>query len=93
VPEPSALEFEMAIEKLKTTQINKLIKVGARTIHSEIHKLIIFVWNKEELPEEWKESIILHIYKKDDKIDCGNYRGMSLLSTYLLTYSMVQSPS
>jgi len=24
----------------------------------EIHKLIISVWNKEELPEEWKESII-----------------------------------
>ena len=39
------------------------------------------VWNKEELPEEWKESIILPVYKKGDKTDCSNYTGISLLST------------
>jgi len=34
------------------------------------------------LSEEWKESIIVPIYK-DDKTDCGNYRGISLLpATY-----------
>jgi len=31
------------------------------------------------LPEEWKESIIVPIYKKDDKRGCSNYRGISLL--------------
>ena len=72
MPESSALEFEMTIEKLKTTQITKLIKAGARTFHFEIHKLINSVWNREELPEEMKESIILPIYKKGDKTDCGN---------------------
>jgi len=39
-----------------------LIKAGGRTIHYEI-QLIISVWNKEEVPEEWKESIIVPIYK------------------------------
>jgi hypothetical protein len=60
----------MAIEKLKghkspgTDQIPaKVIKFGFRTIHSEIHKLITSIWIKEELPEEWKESIIVPIYK------------------------------
>jgi len=45
VPELSAFEFEMAIEKLKrrkspgTDQIpSELIKAGGRTICSEIHK-------------------------------------------------------
>jgi hypothetical protein len=39
------------------------------------------IWNKEELPEEWKESITVPIYKKGDKIDYINFRGISLLST------------
>ena len=59
----------------------ELIQAGGRTICCEAHKLIVSVWNKEELPEEWKESIIVPIYKKGDKIDCSNYRGISLLPT------------
>ena len=39
------------------------------------------IWNKEELPEECKESIIIPIYKKGDKKDCSSYRGISLLQT------------
>jgi hypothetical protein len=76
------LEFEMAVEKLKRHRSPgidqvppELIKAGGRTIHSEIHKLT------EELPEEWKELIILPIHKKGDETECNNYRGISLLST------------
>ena len=61
VLEPSAFEVELAIEKLKNhkspgiDQIPaELIKAGGRTIRCEIHKLIISIWNKEELPDEWK---------------------------------------
>jgi len=88
VPEPSAFEVELAIGKLKNhkspgiDQIPaELIKAGDRTICCAIHKLIISIRNKEELPEEWKESIIVPIYKKGDKTDCNNYRGISLLPT------------
>jgi hypothetical protein len=70
VPEPSALEVELSIEKLKShkspgiDQIPaELIKAGDRTIHCVIHKFIIAIWNKEELPEEWKESVIVPIHK------------------------------
>jgi len=54
------------------------VKAEGKTIRCEIHKLIISIWNKEKLPEGWKESIIEPIYKKDDKTDCSNYRGISL---------------
>jgi hypothetical protein len=46
-----------------------------------MHKLICSVWNKEELPQQWKESITVPIYRKGDKTDCNNYRGISILST------------
>ena len=36
----------------------EMIKAGGRTFLYEIHKLIISIWNKEELREERKESII-----------------------------------
>ena len=60
VPEPSAFEVELVIEKLKShrspgiDQIPaELIKAGGRTIRCAIHKLIISIWNKEELPEDF----------------------------------------
>jgi hypothetical protein len=74
VPGPSAFEVEMADGKLKSHRspgIDKipteLIKARGRTIRSEIYKLINSVRNKEELPEEWKKSITVPIYKKGDK--------------------------
>jgi hypothetical protein len=87
VPEPSLVEVEIAIGKMKsykspgTDQIPaELIKAGGETLYSEIHRLICCIWNKEELPQQWKESIIVLIYKNGDKTDCNNYRRISLLS-------------
>jgi len=86
--EPNAFEVELDIEKLKshkspgTDQIPaELIKTGGRAIRSYINKIVIYVWNKEELTEECKELIIVPIYVKSDKTDCNNYRGISLLQT------------
>jgi len=84
VPEPTASEVELAIDKLKShkspgiDQIQaEVIKARGRKIYLAIHKLIISIWKKEKLSEEWKESIIVPIYKKGDKTDC--YRGISLM--------------
>ena len=71
VPEPSASEVELTIDKLKShkspgiDQIPaELIKAGSRIICLEIHKLITSIWKKEKLPEEGKESITAPIHKK-----------------------------
>jgi hypothetical protein len=68
VNEPSALDVEMAIEELKrqesrvTDQIPaELIKAGGRTICSKIHKLVICIWIKEELNEQWNGLIFVSI--------------------------------
>ena len=54
VPNPSAFEVEMAIEKLKRLRSQgidqiptEMMKAGGKTIRFEIHKLIICIWNKE----------------------------------------------
>jgi hypothetical protein len=61
-------------KSLGTDQIPaKLIKAGDETLCSEIHRLICSIWNNEELPQQWKESIIVPIYKNGDKADCKNY--------------------
>jgi hypothetical protein len=80
VPEPRLVEVEIAIGKLKryksldTKQIlAKFIKEGGETLYIGIHKLICSVWNKEKLPQQRKESIIVSIYKKGDKTNCNNY--------------------
>jgi len=63
-----------------------------RTIHSEIHKLINSIWNKEEMPEEWTELIIVPVCMKGDKTDCSNYRGVSLMPTmYKIIFNILLS--
>jgi len=88
VPELSAFDVELAIGKLKRHKSPgidqtpaEMIEVGGRKFHYATHKLINSIWNKKELIEEWKESIIIPIYKKGDKTDCISCRGTSLVST------------
>jgi hypothetical protein len=87
VPGPGRPEVEIAIAKLKKYKstgsdeiLTELIQAGGEIL-SAINKLINFVWNKQELPDQWKESIIVPVHKKGKKTDCNNYRGISLLST------------
>jgi hypothetical protein len=74
VPKPSTFDVETAIKKLKrhkSLDIDQipadLIKAGGKTLHSEIQKLINSVRKEEEMPEEWKEWIIVLIHKKGEK--------------------------
>jgi hypothetical protein len=78
VPGPSRLEVEIAIPKLKKYKSTgndqipaELIQTGGEILLSAIHKIINSVSNKDELPDQWKESIIVPINRKDDKTDCN----------------------
>jgi hypothetical protein len=50
-------------------------------VNVSIHKVSNCIWNKEELPDQWKKSIIVPVPKKGDETDCTNYCWISLLST------------
>jgi hypothetical protein len=41
-----------------------MIQAGGKTLHSQIHKLIHSIWNKEELPEQWQMSLLLYQFTR-----------------------------
>jgi hypothetical protein len=83
VYEVASLPLVVTLNPWRTTVL--LLTVNNRS--TEIHTLINSIWNMEQLPDQWKESIILPIYK-GDKTDCSSCRGMSLLST---SYKMLSN--
>ena len=71
VPEPNASIGYWEDKKSQSPGVDEIpaemIKAGGKTVRCEICKLIISIWNKKKLPEEWKGSIIVPIYKNGDK--------------------------
>jgi hypothetical protein len=90
VPGPSLHEVEITIINMKKYKSPgsdqspaELIQEVGEILLSKNLKLIISIWDKEELPDQWKESITVAIYKKKKRAIklTNNYRGISLLTT------------
>ena len=88
-PEPQILREEVAsaVKKLtdeKATGFDCItgeeLKAAGETGIDILHKLCLKIWTEEIFPDDWGRAIITPIFKKKDKLDCGNYRGISLLS-------------
>jgi hypothetical protein len=61
------------------------IQAGGKILLCANPELINSVLNKE-LPDQWKESIIVPVHKRGGKTDCINYRGILLLSMHTTFY-------
>jgi hypothetical protein len=58
----------------------EMLKHGGRTLRQKLHKLILMIWNNEQLPQQWNEGIFCPVYKKGDRLNCNNYRPITLLN-------------
>jgi len=46
-----------------------------------LNELVVQVWEQEAVPDEWRQGIIIPLYKgKGSRSKCSNYRGITLLS-------------
>ncbi len=92
---PTIIEVQDAIRSLKNNKATgpdgipaEILKEGGLELLYLIHALLLKVWEKEELPSELRDALIVTIFKKGDKAESGNFRGISLLSTtkFLLVF-------
>jgi hypothetical protein len=54
-----------------------------------LHRLCRLIWDNGQVPSEWKQSVIIPIHKKKDKLECSNYRGISLLCQCSKVFSSI----
>ena len=83
----SAAEVQSAIRKLKNNKsagmdniLAEYLKGGGDVMLRTLTNICNRVWKLEEVPEDWKNGIIIPLPKKGDLTRCTNWRGISLLS-------------
>ena len=42
--------------------------------------IVVDIWRGGDVPQQWKDAIIIELHKKKDRTECGNYRGISLVA-------------
>ncbi|KAK2188888.1 hypothetical protein NP493_120g00036 [Ridgeia piscesae] len=84
---PTMAEMARAIAGLKDGKARggdgipaEVWKHGGDNLFSRLRQLLTNAWEVGSVPQAWKDASIVTIYKKGDRTDCGNYRGLSLLS-------------
>ena len=86
---PTLIEVRSAIHDMKSNKAAgadnipaEIYKHGGPVLEQQLYLLINKMWTNEEIPDDLRDGLIVTIYKKKgDKADCGNYRGITLLST------------
>jgi len=85
---PTLEEVADAVKSLKNGKAagadgipSEVFKFGGPSIVQALHTLFKNCWDTAEVPQDFKDATIVTIFKKGDRTQCGNYRGISLLST------------
>lgn len=89
-------EVKAAVKNIKNQKAEgadqiapEFIKYGGEKAIETLWKLLMQVWDEEKIPEEWKQNIIVPIYKKGSSTDCNNYRAICLASVILKIYTRI----
>ena len=50
------------------------LKAGGYTVAQWLKDIFDIAWKCGKTPQEWREAVIVPIYKKGNREECGNYR-------------------
>jgi hypothetical protein len=81
-------EVVRSIKRLKSgkaaghdTLLPEFLKEGGKVVERRLCEMIGLVWKEETVPGEWREGLVMPIYKGEgDEEDYEKYRGITLLS-------------
>ena len=83
---PSQDENAGCVEKLRNHKagteegiVNEMLKYGGPAILDMLAGLVEALWTTEMVLGHWRSRDIVNIFRKGDKKDPGNYRGITLL--------------
>ena len=54
-----------------------------------MHEVLNIIWKNNQYPEEWCSGVIMPIYKKGDRGDVKNYRGIALMDSSSKIYTSI----
>ena len=57
----------------------EILKADVTTTTDVLYQLFNKIWEKEEIPEEWRSGLLVKLPKKGDLTRCENWRGITLL--------------
>ena len=63
-----------------SVELFKIILNGDPTLRRRLLDIVVRIWRGGELPQQWKNAIIMVLHKNKDRKECGNYRGISLVA-------------
>jgi hypothetical protein len=70
---------------ITSEMIKRLGENGIQTLLEVFRK----AWAAGKIPQDWEIGILISIYKKGDRLDCNNYRSITLLSVVAKTYERI----
>ena len=62
------------------SMIDEFLKCGGCKVRNKLLKIMNMIFEKGEVPNDFRKTLIKPLYKKGDKSECRNYRGISLVS-------------
>ena len=63
-----------------SVELFKITLSGDPTLRRRLLDIVVRIWRGEEVPQQWKDAIIMVLHKKKGRTECGNYRGISLVA-------------